>query len=536
MGNKKYRNNLSPSFFSLIKLIGLVLVLTTTISSIHWVQNSRQYRGEMPQIPTALATGIGNVTPTLYCLSGNPCTTPDPTYAPTSMPISTETTSPSPPVPTNNPCITNDASVQTYQAQKKHKKTYKSNNGNHYGWFSQFIQSLISFLEELLRQLGLRQPSTTPSPTLPENNGNNDNNNNLPTTSPDNATIPTIDPCVSYTPAAPTQVPLQPTNSQTNPTTVPQPPTGAVAQGFLTANGKTLMLDGKVYKYVGVNAFQIAGTVEWGADYSKEELDAFFAALPPRSLTRAWAWNDSNMDQMRRAVQSAEEHNQLLILTLSEGAGWDKVGQRPDEWYREGYKSYLLPWIDIIVGEFKNSKAIGMWEIMNEPAGDQQNPSYESVKGFMSTVAARIKQNDPNHLVGTGAIRCSVPGFGDNCADINNDPNIDVMSSHDYTGDATVTGTYYEDKQQLDSINKPWIIGEAGIKGGDYGGGNNCPRSGAERAEMFKQKIDAYFQDGRVSGINLWIYTKNATCGSDGFDFNLTDPIMNLLRSYPIPS
>ena len=521
----KTLQNPPKTAFLMIPLLSSIILLTLIFSQ-GFIRENHPILSTSKLIPSAQAAEFEIITPTMHCLGGNPCTSPNPPTSPTgNLPTN-------PPIassqgPTLNPCLTQDASTQSHDSRKKRMKSYNRTTPER-GFFSQLFEFLLRILEMLLRQLGFLSPDTTPIPGTPDNTS--------PTGIPGNNNAPTTDPCASYT----TPGPITPTQDPGTPSiyTPPPSPSGTVTQGLLTASGKNLMLDGKVYKYVGVNAFQLGGTVEHGADYSKEELDAFFSALPPRSLTRVWAWNNSNMDQMRRAVQSAEEHNQLLILVLSEGAGWDSVGQKPDSWYQEDYKNYLLPWVDQVVGEFKNSQAIGIWEIMNEPAGDQQNPSHEAVKGFMSTVAARIKQNDPVHLVGTGAIRCSVPGFGEGCADINNDPNIDVMSSHDYTGDQTITSTFFEDKQQLDAINKPWILGEAGIKGGDYdGGGGSCPRSGAERAQMIKQKIDAYFADGRVSGVNLWVYKKDATCASnnDGFDFNLTDPIMEVMRSYTLP-
>lgn len=323
--------------------------------------------------------------------------------------------------------------------------------------------------------------------------------------------------------------------SPTTPTPGPSTsrPTASAAPARLTRSGNTLMLDGKPFRYVGVNAYGLNGQ-ETGHPYTRAQIDSLFAALPTATVTRTWAWPARKVDSLVPVIESAEAHNQLLILSLSEGAGFSPAGKRTAAWYESGYKDELLPWIDEVVPRFKNSRAVGMWEIMNEPgnrdATDGEVPPAV-MKDFFDTVAARIKEHDPNHLVETGTMDSSQSGTQDWVA-LNSSDKIDVLSIHEYADEyengILVSKHYTDVVAATKKLNKPIIIGEVGVRGSDVG----CLRTREQRVDLLRRKFDAYFAAG-VSGINLWNWfpDKKDDCKSGQNLYN-GDPAMQLLRDY----
>lgn len=305
----------------------------------------------------------------------------------------------------------------------------------------------------------------------------------------------------------------------------------------LRRSGPDLILDGAPYRYVGVNAYGLNGQ-ETGAPYPQAAIDSLFRALPPTTLTRTWAWRSNGADSLAPIIRSAERHGQKLILSLSEGAGWDSPRvTRTEAWFAQGFKRDLLPWVDEVVSRYRNSSAIGMWEIMNEPGnrGGTRGPvSTRTMKTFFDTVAARIKANDPHHLVETGTMDAKQWGTG-NWIELNSGPNIDVMSVHDYADEyehgAPVSWNFLDIRTKIAAVGKPVIIGEVGVRGADPGTG--CIRDRKRRAVIYRQKFDSYFARG-VDGINIWNWypRKSNQCDSGESLYN-GDPTMQLLRRYP---
>ena len=60
-------------------------------------------------------------------------------------------------------------------------------------------------------------------------------------------------------------------------------------KGFLYREGRQLMLNGKPYRCVSFNSFQLCGC---GHDYelfTDEQTEALFASLPDNTIVRTWA-------------------------------------------------------------------------------------------------------------------------------------------------------------------------------------------------------------------------------------------------------
>jgi mannan endo-1,4-beta-mannosidase len=306
------------------------------------------------------------------------------------------------------------------------------------------------------------------------------------------------------------------------------------APWYLSRSGSQLVLNGKPYTYVSFNAYGMTGQ-ETGSPYPRSVIDAYFRNLPTKSLTRTWAWKNNGMSGIDAVVQSAQVNNQMVILSLSEGAGFDGAGKKNEEWFATGYKADLLPWVRQVVEKYKDSEAIGMWEIMNEPGNKSAingSVSDATMKAFFDSIAAEIKAIDAHHLVESGTMDANQYGMAD-FANLHSSPNIDVVSVHEYAdeyeGGAIVSGNYTQAvaKLRAGGIKKPVILGEVGVQGADSG----C-RSREARVAIVEQKADAYLAAG-ASGINLWNWfpTNHNQCES-GQSIYPGDPLVAFAKTY----
>jgi mannan endo-1,4-beta-mannosidase len=311
----------------------------------------------------------------------------------------------------------------------------------------------------------------------------------------------------------------------------------AVPEGFVYREGRNLMLDGRPYRFVGFNSFGLTGCAT-GRPYTQEQMDAYFADLPANGMTRTWAFERWGMDAIDMVVETAERHGQKVILVLTgsgPGGGCETEG-KDAAWYASGYQSRYLPWLRRLVERFKDSPAVGMWEIMNEP-GHQSTVDAETMKRFLDHAAAEIKQIDPHHLVESGTLAEYTPGTAD-YAYVHSGPDIDVGSLHEYDYDPAHQLSRHLPRtlSRMYTINKPMIIGEVGI---DHAG-PGCDVSLEKRDAAFREKFDGYFHSG-VAGIMVWNYTPNLVrdCGLNispqYANGDRPDPVIATVRDYTPP-
>lgn len=304
----------------------------------------------------------------------------------------------------------------------------------------------------------------------------------------------------------------------------------------MTRRGSELYYDDKPYKSVGINAFGMAGC-ETGRAYSAAEMDEYFASLRPRGLTRAWAFQAQGIAGVTRMVQSAEANSQLLILSLADGRGYcaeadgrigDEGSGKHAEWYAEGYKTRYLPWLEMVVTRFKDSPAIAMWELINEPGGD--DTSDEAMRKFFDAAAARVKAIDKHHLVLSGSQAQYVDGTRD-FAYVHGGPDIDAASLHEYDYDDSdqliVSNHLRPALSAMKSLDKPLLITEVGIRAGP---GRSCTTFETRR-DIFKQKFDAYLPQAGVAAVIVWSWVPTPRSGCV-YEATKDDPLMQLLRSY----
>jgi mannan endo-1,4-beta-mannosidase len=347
----------------------------------------------------------------------------------------------------------------------------------------------------------------------------------------------------SATPA-PTAAPAPTPVSQPAPAPAPDPavvvppvvvPGGAAASGFVYRDGRNLMLDGRPFKFVGFNDFSLTGC-HTGNSHSEAAMDAFFAMLRPRTVTRTWAFESSDEAGIDRVVRYAEKHGQKVLLVLHEGAGHCSAPHYDANWYRNGYSGSFFNWVKRIVPKYKDSPAV-MWEISNEPGqASGGGMSQADMKKFYHETAQLIKSLDPNHVVSTGTLdsyqawQLGQSGY----ADVHNSPYIDLVSMHeyeyDYNGNMGVAGRWGQNLAAAKSLNKPIFIGEFGAARTSEG------TSPQKRADVAKSKYDAYLNN-EAAGVLYWAVTTSPNNGlgnvySMAANESYTSPVVNLTRTY----
>lgn len=312
--------------------------------------------------------------------------------------------------------------------------------------------------------------------------------------------------------------------------------TAAVPANFVYRSGTKLMLNGSQYKFVGYNAFGMFGCE--GSAWSRAQMDTYFAGLPAASMTRVWAFRNYGTGMIDQAVASAAAHNQKLILTLTNDLN-DCVsdGAKNNTWYTSGYKSSYLGWAKQAAAKYKDSPAVGMYEIANEPGQAQGEGSLNgtTMKNFFQDVAASIKAADPNHLVGTGDnYEANYSGGKAAYQTASSAVAIDVLSLHDYESDYVSNGpvisTHFSPtKSAADALGKPIIIGEIND--------NSCKTAKSTRAANVKNSIDSYLSNG-ASGVLVWNFSQSYYnfCSSGGEDYIVTpaDPLHTIIKNYSI--
>lgn len=308
--------------------------------------------------------------------------------------------------------------------------------------------------------------------------------------------------------------------------------------GVVYRDGGQLMLDGSPYRFVGVNNYDLTGC-HTGRPVTESDADAFFAQLPPNSMTRVWAFRPWGVDNVARTVRLAEKHGQKLTLVFADGGGQCSEPHYGSSWYRDGFRGAYFGWITQLASMFRGSPAVAIWELMNEPGADADDLTPAEIKTFYDESAAHVKKVDPTHLVSTGALGPFQPFQSgvDGYRDAHSGPDIDLVSVHEY--DYAYTDGKNIGSPQFDvardaaaQLGKPVYVGETGISLS-----SGC-LTAEERAEVLRRKFDAYLSSGS-SGVLYWVVlgppNNSGTVCNEKFgnrDPMLGGPVMQMIDGY----
>ena len=298
----------------------------------------------------------------------------------------------------------------------------------------------------------------------------------------------------------------------------------AAASGFVTA-GKDgagrprFFVDGRPFRFVGANANEIPYIALGDADS-----ELAYAQQLGLKVIRVWGVDDGlDADQMagtlRPFLDKAAARGLFVTIALTHNyrqADWvrggatihavpndahpngfvpDRSAPDPneqangfysracggglwclnDKWLDWGYTAYYKPYALRLVSLLADHKAIFSWDIANEVTGSSADRwIVQRVTSFYVTMAAAIKQADPNHMVTTGMISTSWAAMQDSDRDaIYKSPNVDYLTIHEYDipGGDQFNLSHQDDEVWRANVRygKPVVVEEVGVHRDDVG-------------------------------------------------------------------
>ena len=321
--------------------------------------------------------------------------------------------------------------------------------------------------------------------------------------------------CILSTVAAPSATAAEPgAEPAASGLAVPVP---TVPPGFVHADGTQLVVDGRPYRFTGINIYNansrgncwypMAGT------FLRRSLDKlprgdtvirawFFQRLATTKGQRDWSAFD-------RTIELARARGMRIIVTLADHWGaCERSGVKPVSFYAAGYRRTVDPgnrttyrrWVAEVVRRYRDDPTVLMWQLMNEaetkrPDGRCASPTV--LRAFASDMAAVVKAVDPQHLLSLGTIGTGQCGFkGDQYRRLHAIDGIDVCEYHDY-GERTrepATDPLTQRLAQCGTLGKPLFVGEMGVKA--LGGLHR-------RAARIDRQVRSHLADG-VVGVLMW--------------------------------
>ena len=257
------------------------------------------------------------------------------------------------------------------------------------------------------------------------------------------------------------------------------PNRAAAVTAAIGASGTNLTLGGQPYRFIGVDAYELA--TDWGANagcgamLSDSQLTDFFAALPAGAVVRFQAFQETtginpsslgiDWKGLDRVFAAATAANIKLIPVLGgQGSGCNGGQWEDPAWYEGGYTTVdntatnsdgrglqplsYLTWVTDVVTRYASSPALGMWEPIgeaeastcpsaNEPlncSGNQTCPdeavASAALWSFFTTIGGLIHRLDPAHLVEAGLLGGGQCGTqGPDYQTVISSPGIDVRAT-----------------------------------------------------------------------------------------------------------
>ncbi|MGV1006530.1 MAG: beta-mannosidase [Candidatus Nanopelagicales bacterium] len=289
-------------------------------------------------------------------------------------------------------------------------------------------------------------------------------------------------------------------------------------------NGQ-LTLDGRPWWPSGFDAYEL-GT-KWAVNKgcgAQVDLDAYFASLPPNSLTRFDAFSSMGTGPLDAVFAAAQRHGQLLVAVLASGEGACEDGEFKDTgWYLDGWRESYADWLTTAVSRWGNSPALAGWEMVGEPEPRTGKSCPDNaaaiLRGFFDQAGARLRALDTDTPIWEGVAGGDQCGIrGEDYVTVGRSPSIDVLDLHDYG--ATDVGLRL---RQAAAIGKPLVVAEMGRFAGSCG-------SLSERAADMAAAVAAQRRAGSA-GVLFWAFVPDPRTGECTMDIGPKDPLFGLVRS-----
>ncbi|MBI2542824.1 MAG: cellulase family glycosylhydrolase [Candidatus Aenigmarchaeota archaeon] len=312
--------------------------------------------------------------------------------------------------------------------------------------------------------------------------------------------------------------------------------------GLVSRSGNSLTLDGKQFKFIGVNIHSLAKASDSEADRILKYLSNSCGV----NVVRIWGYQNTfgigGINNVKKVLDKGTVYNLKFIVTL-EDFPYGSAESNPKEWFSNGYKSEFKPYVRNIASSLKDRNEILAWEIMNEPHCKGDESCVDAFKNFVDDISRTIKENDANHLVSIGTMGLNHVGEridNNEYKNIHSLPNVDLVSGH-YSGNDETQKSYMNSGIGIaDSINKPFYIGESWFRGNGPAPDGSCTNTDCTnvcgageldgRAQKLSSEINVF--SPKVDGYLVWQYSPkgNPTLSCDPFSFFDGDPMCNVLK------
>ena len=325
----------------------------------------------------------------------------------------------------------------------------------------------------------------------------------------------------------------------------------ATMPGFVTRSGANLLLNGRPYRFAGLNIYNANNQGQcWCQLGTKVSLDQALTAIgPAQNVFRSWFFQSLATRNGRRdwstfdaTLAVARAHDERVIATLGndlsdcEGLG---PARRDEAWYRSGYTSLrdagmadtYRAWVAEVVARYRNDPTILAWQLVNEtdlanPSGRCSPSASRTLKHFAQDMAGLVKGIDPNHLLSLGSWGLHDCGLaGSAYQDVHSVPGIDLCEIHDYSGPSSALAPQLQLRlNQCRALGKPLFVGEIGVRVQDAG-------SLANRAAAIRAKLSADFAAG-VAGALVWDWANGDQSAYSGYEVQPGDPTLHVLAAF----
>ena len=316
--------------------------------------------------------------------------------------------------------------------------------------------------------------------------------------------------------------------------------TCASGNPFVRRAGADLLLHDRPFRFVGANAWGVAGRdgiCQYSAFSSQQEaLAQVFGDLADMRVPvlRAWAFQSScgesgtdysALDQVVRYSRSAGVR---LIFVLENM--WDDCskGKRDDAWFRSGYNEayggYALSFPEYarrLVEHFRDEPSILAWEIMHEASGGDGPAMLD----FATQMTTLVRKADQHHLIAFGSDNGDssgtlLDGPGSPYVVLHGLDTIDLIDSHDfYAADSAMTDAEQASCSVARDLHKPCFIGASAVSLGGL-----STQAFSVRASQVAAKAQAALDAG-YAGHLVYAFTPGWQNTSFDFDARSTEPL-----------
>jgi len=342
-----------------------------------------------------------------------------------------------------------------------------------------------------------------------------------------------------------------------------EPAPRAPTSHFVHRSGTKLTLNGKPFRFTGINIYMAAsgGKPSSCGGSLYPDVGVPLSHMPSGIVFRFWAFqnffvrgNSFDWTNFDRVLSIAAAHHDKVIPVLANQHPYCDGKTKTLAWYRDGYRGSvgprsLLPfraYAARVAQRYAGNPTIAMWQLVNEGQAVNSNGScreraaHQALLAFAGDVGQLVHGYDRNHLVSVGT-PAGYSGSGHQwCGAANDDyrtlmasPGNDVCDFHDYGYPNRPMGQPFSPNLQsaiemCHAVGKPIMVAENGIHATSAG-------ALAPRAAHFRAKLNAQFAAG-VAGDLLWAWAVKAdyVVPADDRDYGIFpgDPSLDVLRSF----